>query len=173
MFRVSSWVVTTGADNLAATCSSLGCIIPRRPKLLAAPPLVSRFPPPCERDARDEMLKVSQKTISLSWSTSITSAVESEGQEGNWPFNDHVGIRNGKLINRQRSGGMSTKLRNKGERGGRERDQSMEIADGAEKTRGTHNCERWWEIWRKPFCQQVVNRRQLYQKTGNKESSLR
>lgn len=46
MFRVSSCVVTTGADNLAATCSSLGCIIPRRPTLLAAAPLL--FPQPCD-----------------------------------------------------------------------------------------------------------------------------
>lgn len=82
MLRVSSWVVTTGADSLAATCSSLGCTAPRRPKpaapLLQAPP----FTRPGESAVRDETHKVSQNTSCLSWSTSITSALESERREG-------------------------------------------------------------------------------------------
>lgn len=82
MLRVSSWVVTTGADSLAATCSSLGCTAPRRPKpaalLLVAPP----FTRPGESVVRDETHKVSQNTSCLSWSTSITSALESGRQEG-------------------------------------------------------------------------------------------
>lgn len=82
MLRVSSWVVTTGADSLAATCSSLGCIAPRRPKpaavLLQAPPFLR----PGDSAVRDETHRVSQKTSCLSWSTSITSALESGRQEG-------------------------------------------------------------------------------------------
>lgn len=78
MLRVSSWVVTTGADSLAATCSSLGCTAPRRPKLEAALLEAPPFTRPGESAVRDETHKVSQNTSCLSWSTSITSALESE-----------------------------------------------------------------------------------------------
>lgn len=82
MLRVSSWVVTTGADSLAATCSSLGCTVPRRPKLEAALLVAPPFTRPGERAVRDETHKVSQNTSCLSWSTSITSALESEKWDG-------------------------------------------------------------------------------------------
>lgn len=82
MLRVSSCVVTTGADSRAATCSSVGCITPRRPNpavvLLQAPP----FPLPGESAVRDDTHKVSRNTSCLSWSTSITSALESERKTG-------------------------------------------------------------------------------------------
>ena len=71
IFLVSSWVVTTGAERRATTCSPLGCSAPRRPR-----PAV----PLCEvGDVREDTHRVSQNTSCLSWSTSITTALESDG----------------------------------------------------------------------------------------------
>ena len=93
MLRVSSWVVTTGADSLAATCSSLGCSAPSNPRPLAVlqpVPLEPLAPTPMFEfpvvglgavtgvgAAREERERVSLNTSCLSWSTSITSALES------------------------------------------------------------------------------------------------
>lgn len=81
MLRVSSCVVTTGAVSLAATCSSLGCIPPRTPRLVAVLLQAQGFPRSGERAVRDDTGRVSQNTSCLSWSTSITSARESVGEE--------------------------------------------------------------------------------------------
>lgn len=77
MLRVSSWVVTTGAESRAATCSSVGCSAPSpsSPK----PPLGPRRED--GDDANDDMHSVSQNTSCRSWSTSITTALESEERQ--------------------------------------------------------------------------------------------
>ncbi|KAA8593826.1 hypothetical protein FQN60_004660, partial [Etheostoma spectabile] len=49
-----------------------------RPKLAALLLQAAPFPRPDERALRDETHKVSQNTSCLSWSTSITSALESK-----------------------------------------------------------------------------------------------
>lgn len=115
MLRVSSCVVTTGAESLAATCSSLGCAAPRRPILAVAVAAAlleaSPFSRVGESAVRDETLRVSQQTSCLSWSTSITSALESEGQEEDLiiQYNLQVNVRTFKHSKDQRTWTLSLK----------------------------------------------------------------
>ncbi len=74
MFFVSSCVATTGVDRRAATCSSLGCSAPTRLKAFVHG-LVEG-----EAGEEERHGSVSQNTSCLSWSTSITMALESEWQ---------------------------------------------------------------------------------------------